>query len=84
MTAAPGFQAVIGRGLLGELRHFVHRPFLVVTMHDLWPLFADAFDGAACRVHLVTSMDQAALERPYSTAATCLHMLAQSGQLQPK
>lgn len=67
MTAAPGFQAVIGRGLLGELRHFVHRPFLVVTMHDLWPLFADAFDGAACRVHLVTSMEQAALERVLDT-----------------
>ena len=44
----PGFPAVLGRGLLGELPHFVHRPFLVVTMADLWPLFGAAFDGAEC------------------------------------
>lgn len=62
MTASPGFQAVQGRGLLGELRHFVHRPFLVVTMEDLWPLFGDAFAGAECHVHFVASMEQAALE----------------------
>jgi len=62
MTGSPGFQAVQGRGLLGELRHFVHAPFLVVTMEDLWPLFADAFAGAECHVHFVSSMDRDALE----------------------
>lgn len=62
MTGSPGFQAVQGRGLLGELRHFVHPPFLVVTMEDLWPLFADAFAGAECHVHFVASMERNALE----------------------
>ncbi len=58
----PGFPAVLGRGLLGELRHFVHRPFLVVTMADLWPLFGNAFDGADCHVHFAASMERDALE----------------------
>ena len=62
MSTSPGFHAVLGRGLLGELRHFVHRPFLVVTMEDLWPLFGGAFAGADCHVHFVTSVDQGALE----------------------
>jgi glycerol dehydrogenase-like iron-containing ADH family enzyme len=67
MAASPGFNAVLGRGLLGELRHFVHRPFLVVTMEDLWPRFAEAFAGAECHVHFVASMDQAALETMLAT-----------------
>ena len=61
MSAGPGFPAVLGRNLIGELRHFVHRPFLVVTMADLWPLFAESFAGADCQVHLVDTVDAAAL-----------------------
>ena len=32
----------IGRDLVAELPAFVHRPYLVVTMDDLWPMFAAA------------------------------------------
>lgn len=67
MTASPGFPAVLGRGLLGELRHFVHRPFLVVTMEDLWPLFGDAFAGTGCHVHFVASVDRDAMETMLAT-----------------
>ena len=38
------FQTIYGRGLVPELKTFVHRPYLVVTMEDLWPRFADDFD----------------------------------------
>ncbi len=62
MSAGPGFTTVLGRNLIGELRHFVHRPFLVVTMADLWPIFAAELAGADCHVHLVDTVDAAALE----------------------
>ena len=44
-----GFPTVFGRGLYDEFKHFVNPPFLVVTMHDLWELFAHQFSGAECR-----------------------------------
>ncbi len=56
MRSTQEFPTVLGRNLIGELKNFVHRPFLVVTMHDLWPKFRDDLDGADCRVHFVTSM----------------------------
>lgn len=63
MPPAHGFQTVLGRNLVGELRHFVHRPFLVVTMEDLWPGFAEAFEGAECEPYFVRSVDEDELVR---------------------
>ena len=63
MLDMQGFPTVLGRNLVAELRHFVHRPFLVVTMEDLWPKFRDALDGAECQVYFVHSVDEAVLER---------------------
>ena len=58
-----GFQTVYGRNLVGELPNFVHPPYLVVTMDDLWPLFAEALDGPRLAgVHLVRTLDVAELE----------------------
>jgi len=62
-TVAPGFPAggfptVFGRDLVGELPAFVHRPYLVVTMADLWPRFADVLDGPhLAGVHLVETLE---------------------------
>jgi len=39
------FTTIYGRNLVAELPNFVHRPYLVVTMEDLWDKFRDAFDG---------------------------------------
>ncbi|HSL77566.1 MAG TPA: iron-containing alcohol dehydrogenase [Candidatus Limnocylindrales bacterium] len=53
-----GFTTVYGRDLLAELPSFVHRPYLVVTMDDLWPLFGEALDGPGLAgVHHVTTLD---------------------------
>lgn len=55
------FNTVFGRNLVTELGGFVHPPFLVVTMADLWPIFRDRLPGGVA-VHLVESMEEAALD----------------------
>jgi glycerol-1-phosphate dehydrogenase [NAD(P)+] len=59
---APGFTTVFGRELVGELPNFVHRPYLVVTMEDLWPRFEGLFDEHLASVHFVTTLDAAEVE----------------------
>jgi glycerol-1-phosphate dehydrogenase [NAD(P)+] len=70
VTAGPrqlppgGFTTVFGRGLVEELPKFVHRPYLVVTMADLWPRFEAQLDGPdLAGVHLVDSLELADLEK---------------------
>jgi glycerol dehydrogenase-like iron-containing ADH family enzyme len=57
------FPTVIGRNLVAELPNFVHRPYLVVTMADLWPRFAPLFDDHLAGVHLVETLDEAVLRQ---------------------
>jgi glycerol-1-phosphate dehydrogenase [NAD(P)+] len=52
-----GFPTVFGRGLVEELDNFVHRPYLLVTMEDLWPQFAPAFGDGLAGVYLVHTLD---------------------------
>ena len=61
-TLSYGFPTVFGRGLIEELDNFVHRPFVVATMADLWDRFGPLLDPAHCRPYLVRSMDENALE----------------------
>jgi glycerol dehydrogenase-like iron-containing ADH family enzyme len=56
------FTTIYGRNLVAELRHFVHRPYLVVTMKDLWPKFAPSFDGHMAGVYLVRTLEHHLLE----------------------
>jgi glycerol-1-phosphate dehydrogenase [NAD(P)+] len=58
-----GFRTVFGRGLVEELANFVHRPYLVVTMEDLWPSFKSAFGDGLAGVHLVSTLDLDTLTR---------------------
>lgn len=62
-AAGNPFRTVFGRGLVDELPAFAHRPYLVVTMADLWPRFADRLDDGCGGVHLVDGLEVAALER---------------------
>ena len=66
-----GFPTVYGRNLVAELKNFVHRPYLVVTMEELWPQFEAAFDSHLAGVHFVKSMDVVALERALGTLPDC-------------
>src|SRR4051795_8732229 len=53
-----GFRTVFGRGLVEEIPAFVHRPYLVVTMADLWPRFEGALGGPdLAGVHLVETLE---------------------------
>lgn len=51
------FTTIYGRNLVGELPNFVHRPYLVVTMEDLWPKFEAFFDKNLAGVYLVRSLE---------------------------
>jgi glycerol dehydrogenase-like iron-containing ADH family enzyme len=58
MVRSGGFATIYGRGLLEELPAIAHRPYLVVTMADLWPAFRGRLDGPHLgAVHLVRSLD---------------------------
>ncbi len=51
------FTTIYGRGLIEELPQFVHRPYLVVTMEDLWPKFEKYFDKNMAGVYFVRSLE---------------------------
>jgi glycerol-1-phosphate dehydrogenase [NAD(P)+] len=61
MEAGIDFPTVFGRELIGEFRSFLPRPYLIVTMEDLWPMFRHHFDDG-CRPYLVRSTDEPILE----------------------
>lgn len=59
---AATFTTIYGRNLVGELANFVHRPYLVVTMEELWPAFEPAFDDGLVGPVFAASMDVEKLE----------------------
>lgn len=59
-----GFPTVFGHELVGELPAFAPRPYLVVTMDDLWPRFAPLLERPGFgAVHLVRSLELDDLQR---------------------
>jgi len=74
-----GFTTVFGRGLVEELPNFVHRPYLVVTMADLWPRFEATLSPHLAGVHLVESLDLAELERLVDTLPRCAAIIGLGG-----
>ncbi len=82
MTSAAttgGFVTVFGRGLVEELPNFVHRPYLVVTMEDLWPRFAPLLEEGLAGVHLVKTLDLAELERLVEELPACRSIVGLGG-----
>ncbi len=61
MKFAHEFQTILGRNLVGELKNFVHRPFLLCTMEDMWPKFSPHFEGAEFTPYFVHSVAEEAL-----------------------
>lgn len=55
------FDVVFGRNLIEELKTYVHRPYLVVTMEDLWPRFSDQFDDGLIGPHFVRTLETSEL-----------------------
>ena len=79
LGAGREFTTVFGRGLIGELPNFVHRPYLVVTMEDLWPRFEASFDGGLAGVHLVHTLDLATLQRDVAALPACASVIGLGG-----
>ena len=50
------FNTIFGRGLISEIKNIAQRPYLVVTMEDLWDKFKDDFDEGAI-VHFVKTLE---------------------------
>ena len=73
------FNTAFGRGLVGELKAIVHRPYLVVTMEDLWPKFADEFDDALAGPHFVKTLEIDALERIVDELPRCESVIGLGG-----
>ena len=70
VDAGRPFLTVFGRGLVGELPNFVHAPYLVVTMADLWPLFEASLSGPSLAgVHLVDTIELEQLDHALDEAA---------------
>ena len=73
------FPTIYGRNLIGELRHFVHRPYLVVTMEDLWPKFRAQFDDHMAAVHFVRTLEYRQLESEIARLPACNSVIGLGG-----
>jgi glycerol-1-phosphate dehydrogenase [NAD(P)+] len=73
------FHTVYGRGLIPELKTYVHRPYLVVTMEDLWGRFAGEFDDGLAGPMLVSDLERAELERQVAALPACESVIGLGG-----
>ena len=73
------FTTIYGRNLVGELPNFVHWPYLVVTMEDLWPKFEDYFDSNMAGVHFVKSLELEELENVVAELPSCSSVIGLGG-----
>jgi glycerol-1-phosphate dehydrogenase [NAD(P)+] len=75
-----GFPTIFGRNLVAELPAFVHRPYLVVTMDDLWPMFEGQLDGPGLAgVHAVGTLDVEELEATLPRLPPCASVIGLGG-----
>jgi glycerol-1-phosphate dehydrogenase [NAD(P)+] len=75
----PEFTTVFGRGLVEELPNFVHRPYLVVTMADLWPKFSGVLGEGSVPVHLVETLDLDGLRAAAAALPRCRAVIGLGG-----
>ncbi len=74
------FPTVYGRNLVAEVPVIAHAPYLVVTMADLWPAFADRLSaGPLAGVHLVETLDIDLLDRLVPQLPACASVVGLGG-----
>ena len=75
-----GFTTIYGRNLVAELPAFVHSPYLVVTMDDLWPMFEPQLGGPdLAGVHTVTTLEVDELEAELSRVPASASVIGLGG-----
>lgn len=57
MDTGQKFNVIFGRNLVAELKDTCRRPYLVVTMKDLWEKFEHFFDENMAAVHFVNTLE---------------------------
>jgi glycerol-1-phosphate dehydrogenase [NAD(P)+] len=77
--AGSQFTTVFGRNLVAELPNIAHRPYLVVTMADLWPRFEGSFDSGLAGVHLVDTLELEELARQVEGLPACSSVIGLGG-----
>lgn len=73
------FTTIFGRNLVGELPAFVPRPYLVVTMADLWDKFRGHFDRHLAGPYLVHTLDGDELEGELASLPACESVVGLGG-----
>ncbi len=73
------FHTVYGRGLVPELKTFVQRPYLVVTMEDLWPRFGGEFDEGLAGPLFVRTLERVELDRIVRQLPACESVVGLGG-----
>jgi glycerol-1-phosphate dehydrogenase [NAD(P)+] len=74
------FTTVYGRNLVSEIPNFVPRPYLVVTMADLWPRFAGQLEGPGMAgVHHVRTLDVVELTALVDDLPSCASVVGLGG-----
>jgi glycerol dehydrogenase-like iron-containing ADH family enzyme len=73
------FTTIFGRNLIAELKHIANPPYLVVTMPDLWDMFAQHFDAQLAGPYLVHTIDGDALEGELATLPHCNSIIGLGG-----
>ncbi len=73
------FPTIYGRNLIGELKNFVHQPFLIVTMSDLWEIFKHHFKDAPAEVYLVNTIDGDELKEEIKKLPKCNSIVGLGG-----
>ena len=73
------FTTIFGRNLIGELPNIAHRPYLVVTMADLWELFSHHFDENLAGPYFVNTIDGDELEDELAKLPECRCIIGLGG-----
>jgi len=73
------FTTIYGRNLVAELPNFVHRPYLVVTMEDLWPKFEKYFDKNMADVYFVNTLEYDELMKEMDKIPDCNSVIGLGG-----
>lgn len=78
-TQGDFFLTIFGRNLVAELPNFVHRPYVVVTMEDLWPKFEQYFDSGLGCVVKVKTMELDAVQKVIADLPACNSVIGLGG-----
>lgn len=73
------FTTIYGRNLLAEIPAIAHRPYLVVTMPDLWEKFGHCFTGRHAGPYLVHTIDGDELEAELASIPACQSVIGLGG-----